>query len=914
MRYPTLVLWFALIALISSCNKEQETDKIKIGFSQCTSNSNWRKSMNYSMKVQASVHSNVDLSIYDGNDNPENQIHDIERLIEEGIDILIVSPLEPNLIVEVLEKAENKGIPIILLDRKANLNNYTAYLGADNIKVGRNAGKFMASSGKGNINVIEVKGGDESTPSLERSLGFHQILNNNPQIHLIQSLDIDEAGFPKEVFARLLDSLGGQRIDYVYCYNDDMALEGWEVAKDMGFENDIKFVGVDGLDGPNGGIQMVQDGVLDATILYPTGGAEVIKLALQILNGEKVPKNTLLNTIVIDKFNAGIMQDQLNRVNQQQIEIENQVSTILKQEELYASQNFLLKASVAFLVIILSLAVYSVYSIIAIRKKNRQLEIINSKITVQRNQIEKIANQVKISNEEKLNFFTGISHEFKTPITLILSAIESIGEVVKEKGVKLGNELELIHNNSNRLLRLINQLLDFRKNEDRKFKLRASKTNLYSFSATIMNDFMKEARKRNIDFRLKSSNKDISVYMDRNLMEKVYFNLLSNAFKFTPDNGKIEIQIIDEVERKQVSVVFKDSGIGIPKQELENVFQVFFKGSNNRTKSSGMGLHLSKEFMELHKGSIRVSSLKGTEFTIKIPKGTEHLEPGQIIEDEEIIRSKIIDFEPDLSQEVTSLAVEPDNAEKYSVLIIEDDKDLSLFLFNKLMKEYHVEISDGSDAVEKAFQSIPDIIICDLNLVDIDGFEISNQLKKDLRTSHIPIVILTALSNKESYVKGLQCGADLYLTKPFSYSILIQSIRSLLYNRENLRYYYTNNIYKIDEIESFGDLEQGFLCDLNKLIEDNIDKEDFSVEDLAHHLRISRSQLYRKVKAILGISISDYITQFRLERAKSMLVKSNLSVSEIAYKNGFSSPNYFSTAFKGKYGSSPVYFRKSMAS
>lgn len=245
------------------------------------------------------------------------------------------------------------------------------------------------------------------------------------------------------------------------------------------------------------------------------------------------------------------------------------------------------------------------------------------------------------------------------------------------------------------------------------------------------------------------------------------------------------------------------------------------------------------------------------------------------------------------------------------MLLIEDNRDLSQFLKNKLQKEFDIIISDGTDAIEKALEMIPDIIICDINLPDKNGFEICEILKNDLRTSHIPSIILTAMNTQESYIKGLKSGVDLYLTKPFSYPILIQSLKTLLYNREKLRYYYTNNINRVSGTKSFGNLEQQFVSNLNKNIEKNIDNPNFSVENLAESLNVSRVQLYRKVKAIFNENVSDYINNFRLEQSRNMLQDSELTISEIAYKNGFSSPNYFSTVFKNKYGISPNTFRKS---
>ena len=896
-----------------SCQKNSKRDKIRIGFSQAMTNDDWRRSMNNAMKLQASLNPKIDLTIRDANYEVQKQIVQIEELIADSLDILIVSPIQSKPITPVVEKALNTGVPVLVVDRKTENQTYTAYLGADNIEVGRNAAKKIISyNTKDTVRIVEIRGMAGSSPAEERSLGFRQTINKYRNSSIIDTIQGDwEKESIQEKFKNLLGQ--GMKIDYVFAHNDRMALGAWEIARDLGMEEAIDFIGVDGMNGAQGGIEMVQQGILKATILYPTGGDEAIKLALRILKDGSVPKNNILSTTIIDEVNADIMKNQFDKITEQQAQIENQVTAIRQQEELYYSQNNLLKVTMALLAIILSLAIYSIYSIFAIRKKNRQLELTNNKITVQRNQIEKIAKQVKLSNEAKLNFLTGVSHEFKTPLTLILSSIESVSDIANEKESKIKNEVELIYKNSKRLLRLINQLLDFRKVEDRKFTLRASKTNLYTFSENILNDFKREAKKRNIDFKLTTNNKGLDLFIDRNLMDKVYFNLLSNAFKFTPDNGKIAIMISDDLSSDRVAIHFKDSGIGIPKNEMQHVFHPFFKGSNNRKNSSGIGLHLSKEFTELHKGTIEVRSVHGTEFIITLYKGSAHFNDDELIVEQDLVETNIIDFTPDSLTNDTYL-VQPtyQEKEKYSILIVEDNRDLSLFLKNKLQKEYEIYLSDGNDAIESAFEAIPDIILCDINLPDKNGFEICEILKRDLRTSHIPTIILTALGNKESYLKGLQSGADLYLTKPFSFSILIQSIKSLLYNREKLRFYYTNNIYKIEDIHSFGTMEQKFIGRLNKLIRDNLDNANFSVEHLAEDLNISRVQLYRKVKALLGISISDYIGNIRLEKAKSLLEKTALSISEIAYATGFSSPNYFSTTFKNKFGKSPGLFRKSI--
>ncbi|MNQ13328.1 Sensor histidine kinase TmoS [compost metagenome] len=903
-----LLLFVASLSLVSC--KEKSDNQIKIGFSQAMTTDDWRKQMNSSIKIEASLRPEVNLTIRDANNNVDKQIEDIERFISNKVDVIIVSPIESKPLTAVVEKSIKAGIPVLVVDRKIDSENYTAYLGADNIEVGRIAAKYIISKSSGSGKIIEIMGAIGSSPAYERSLGFNQIIRDNPRFRVINSI---QGNWEKESVKAPLKEilLQNNDIEYVFAHNDRMALSAWETAKTLGLENKIKFIGVDGLNSVNGGIELVKNGILDGTILYPTGGNEALKLALKINNNEPIAKNNILKTIVIDQVNAEIIENQMDKVDQQQAVIESQQGAIKVQEREYASQNNLVRLLSFFLVIILSLTIYSIYSTISISRKKKQLERINQTVIDQNDEIQKMSEIAKKSNEAKLNFFTGLSHEFKTPITLIMSYVESLIENDKIKGTALIEEVKLIHKNSNRLLRLINQLLDFRKIEEQKFSLRASNTKIYDFSTDVMANFKGEAARRNIDFQLTCKNKNLELYIDRGLMDKVYYNLLSNAFKFTPDNGKIAI-VITENSDNTVKISFKDSGIGIPENELGMVFNPFFRASNNNKNSSGIGLYLSEEFVELHHGKIELKSKLGCEFIVTLLKGNTHLKSSEIVDksdNQSTISNFLIDnINTDIDLETAKVHSE---SEKHTLLIIEDNAELVSFLKVKLSNEYLVYLSDGSDAIEKAMEIIPDIIICDINLVDKNGYEISKELKKDLRTSHIPIIVLTAQSSKESVLKGFQSGVDQYLTKPFSLSVLRQSISSLLFNREKLRYYYTNNIYRVEPESKFGNQEQLFITKMNDIINLNVENPKFSVEDLAEKLNVSRVQLYRKVKAIIGINISDHINNVKLEKAAELLKSNTMNISEIAYSLGFSSPNYFSTAFKNKFGLSPKEYKSS---
>ena len=896
-----------LFLIMTACKEiSPKSEQIEIGFSQGLGNHPWREAMNHSMEIQASLHSDVNLTIFKAENSVKKQIADIEKMINNNVDVIIISPIEPDSIVAIVNKASQRKIPVILVDRKINSSNYATYIGSDNEEIGKEAAKYILSDSKSFKKVLEIKGDDNSSPTIERSQGFEKIIAQNPDTELVKVFK----GFHAEEFRKTIDSMGSQNF-YVFAFNDDLASRAWQVARNAGVENQIKFIGVDGLNTKDGGIQMVLDGKFNATLLYPTGGAEAIETAIKISEGQIPPKRIKLSTTIIDRLNAEIMRNQFDKIIEQQGVIENQVNAVKKQTELYSSQRELSRWSMVLLILMFCLIAYAIYLIYAIKIKNKQLILTNERVTIQRNQIEKIADELKESNEARVNFFTGMSHEFKTPITLILSSLESLREGILQKGSKPSYELELISKNSNRLLRLIDNLLDFRKIENKTFNLRVSKTNIYDFTFGIFRDFENEARKRNIKFEIHASNKNIELFIDRNLMDKVYFNLLSNAFKFTPDNGKIEISIHEK--GNHVAISFKDNGIGIPEKEIGGVFEPYFKGSNNRKNSSGIGLHLSKQFIELHLGKIEVRSFQGTEFVISLFKGNKHFNEDQMVKEASVMNAELLAKES-VSKGFEDEVFEPSekNGERYSLLLVEDNSDLSFFLGNKLQAEFDVTTSDGTDAIEKAVGEIPDIIVCDVNLPNKNGFEICEILKNDLRTSHIPIILLTALDNKESYLQGLKAGVDLYLTKPFSYPILAQSLRALLYNREKLRYYYTNSIGNIIDNKSFGTVEQNFVNRLNQIIKENVDNADFSVENLADLLNISRIQLYRKIKAMFDVNVTDYINNIRLEQAKSMLQNPELTISEVAYKTGFSSPNYFSTVFKNKFGLTPNAFRKSI--
>ncbi len=890
--------------LLSSCNNEDKGKKYKIGYSQFSTNENWSKAVTQSMKIEEKYHDNIELVILDSKSNVDTQISHIEKFIKQGVHAIIVSPIATKPLKAIVNKALKSKIPVILLDRE--IDNFTSFVGIDNYEVGINAAKYLQSL-KRKVNVVEIKGWAGTSPTKHISYGFHTIIEKNDSLKVVAKIqDSYDDSDVKEKFKKLLES--EIPIDYVFAHSDDLALKAYKVAEEMNVEKKIKFIGVGGLHFDKGGVSLVKEKILEATILRPTGGKEAFDVAVKTLQKEKVDKSYMLPSVIVDSTNVDLLERQLSLINSQELDINKQQLKLREQIKLYNSQKDFLIATLIFLAIIILLLIITFRSKQKLINQKRLLVKLIDQIDHQKKEIEQIAEDLKVANEATNNFFTGVSHDFKTPISLILSSTESL---IGSKQEQKPTEFNLIYNNSKRLLRMINQLLDFRRVESRKFKLKASKTNIKEFVEAIYVDFKSEAEKKKINFLIKTEIKEPNVYIDRNLFDNLLFNLFSNAFKFTPKEGDICIKITED--KSQVFISIKDSGIGILENEKDKIFNQFFQGSNNNQSSSGIGLYLTKEYIKLHKGTIEVVSKKekGAEFIISIPKGNMHLKSEEILINEEIKVSEFVEI-ASFEQEKP---ISENEEEKETLLIIEDNTDLREFLKEKLSSVYKVYDSDGLKVVEEILQIVPDIILSDVNLPDKNGFEICKFIKNDERISHIPVIILTALNTEESHLEGLRSGVDMFLTKPFNLSVLFQSIESLLYNRKKLQYYYKEKLEKNFSLNATNkkknkNNESEFLEKINTYIRENIDDSTFTVEILADKLGISRVQLYRKIKAVLGITISDYIQNIRLEKGKKMLIdQKKLTIADIAYSVGFSSPNYFSTAFKNKFGITPKKFK-----
>lgn len=512
----------------------------------------------------------------------------------------------------------------------------------------------------------------------------------------------------------------------------------------------------------------------------------------------------------------------------------------------------------------------------------------------------------------KSRFFANISHEFRTPLTLILGPAEQIlGNHADEVAKKNAG---LIKKNANNLLNLINQLLDLSKLDSGSLRLKTSKQNIIPWIKGIVMSFESLATINSIKLNLNLPDKELMVYFDKDKLKTILNNLLSNAFKFTSPNGEIEISLKETLDNN-VEIKLRDTGIGISETELPKIFDRFYQvnsAHNREHGGSGIGLSLVKELVELHHGSISVDSKPGvgTEFKIILPLGKEHLKSGEIVEAENMIENEklVIDKSDFVHSSVNNHSEVINYFNKNIILVVDDNDDVREFIKDSLGDEYHYEeAANGIEGIKKAEEVIPDLIVSDVMMPKMDGNEMTRKLKTDQKTSHIPIILLTARFGQENRIEGLETGADDYLTKPFDAKELHIRINNLINLRKKLQ-----EIYNADKLAALPrgknklkGIDAQFMDRILKVIEEHISEEEFTIENFGNEVGMSRSQMFRKIKALTGKSCSVYLRSVRLAKAKLMLQNHEANISEIAYSVGFSSPSYFAHCFKEEFGFAP---------
>ena len=887
MKHPFLLVWLTLIVLCG-CTSSGKQKRHVIGLSQCMLDDAWRQAMINDMRIEASNYDDVEIIIKDAQNNNETQIQQIRDLIRQKVDVLIISPYQSEPITAVAEEAYRAGIPTIITDRKVNTDQYTSFVGANNYEIGLAAGNYAAHYLPPNAIILEIWGLTQTSPAQERHKGFVDALREREDLSFRK---IEGQWLVDTARMELQKLEHPEQIDFVYAHNDMMAIAAREyfMAWDSIRGRELRIIGVDAVAGA--GLEAVEDGRINASFLYPTGGEQVIRTAMRIIQGEPVDKFIPLRTAPVDHQSARTLLLQADQLQKYKQRIEAQRSRIDGlSDRFYFLRNSLGVISLLMIGFI-ALSIYAFYINRKMRQANRKLISLNA--------------EMKEVTAQKLQFFTNVSHEVRTPLTLILAPLDRL--IVSLRESPYASDLRLIQKNANRLLRVINQILDFRKVEGKQEKLAVREIDLVPFVGEIKSYFDSMASVRAISYTFTSSIKQCTLWIDPDLLEKVFVNLLSNAFKFTPEGGSVRIELTEEGDRVFIQVI--DTGSGIRPANLPHLFDRFY--TEDRSMGTGIGLHLVKEYIHMHGGEIHVESEPGqrTTFTVCLRKGKAHFEDSDLMETsvshQAYEASRLDDSE---TKEILSKTY------PYTILITEDDDEVRCFLERELSLHFKIRTAaNGKDALRVLEEEEISLVVSDVMMPEMNGFELCRTIKSQLPFSHIPVILLTALTDERQRIFGITGGADDYIQKPFHTDYVKIKIIHLLQERQKLRERLLeklrDNKLLLSEPEKVESIDDAFLRKFAEQIEAVYADPEYNVEKLSETLGLSRGHLHRKIKELTGTAPVEFLRTYRLNKATQLLRQNAYTVSEVAYRTGFSSPAYFSKCFKAVYGVTPTEYQ-----
>ena len=909
-----LVLTAAVSLCLASCGGGEAHKRFVVGVSQCSEDT-WRDKLNEELRIAATYY-DVDLQIKSANDDVRLQTEQINRFVEQGVDLLVVAPGQVS-ISPAIDKAYEKGIPVIVFDRRTHSDKYTAYIGANNHEIGASMAEFMANANTAGTKVVELCGLSSSSPAIERGEGFDSVAALRPNIDIVKKVYAD---WTEEGAYRVMDSLLSTpypAFNSIFAHNDRMAMGARRAVVKHGIDpKTIKLCGIDAMPQQGGGMQLVAEGKLFASSIYPTRGDEVMRLAMKILTHKPYDRENRLSSALVTEANARVLLMQYDETTRQQGHLSELRDRVDKTVNDFKTQRIYLLIMLGALLLLGMAYVYVVRANRAKARLNRQLA---DSVEQQR----QMTKHIEELTHTQLQFFTNISHELRTPLTLIAGPTEQLLEDKTVQGTHR-RMLQMVERNTKILIQLVSEILDFRKVQNNKAVLKLNRFNLAETLRLWADDFDAVTSRKGITVKVDApaDAAQATVIADRDKLARVFFNLMSNAVKYTPKDGTITITL----KHNGGSFFFtmnNDSVKTISKDDLPHIFERFYqpKGSIGGT---GIGLALVKANVDLHHGSISATSSQeeGTTFSITLPDTQEGYDPdtdndGNKDNSTKAEQGYVDDSYAPVNVEAAEKAERITNAEDFDadrplVLIIDDNNGMRAYLRSILQDHYNVsEAVNGQQGLERARREVPKLVVCDVMMPVMDGLEFTRRLKADTATSHIPVILLTARSLSEQREEGYGTGADSYLTKPFTGSLLLARIDNLIHSRTLLRSLFSGNSKEEEkEEEMLGAQDQTFVTRLREVIRDNMGDSDFSVERIGEEIGLSRVQLYRKVKALTGQTPVELLRKARLERSRRLIEKTEKSVSEIAYEVGFTSPSYFNKCFKDEFGISPGAMRE----
>ncbi len=896
-RFISYSILFAVILSLLGCT---ESKVYKIGVSQCCQD-DWRAKMNDEINREIMFHEGAVVEIRSADDSSVKQIEDIRYFCDNGFDILIISPNEEATLTPVVREVYESGMPVIIFDRNIAGDTYTARIGVDDIGLGKSAAHYALHILGRDANAIEIFGLRGSTPAEERHIGFVDEFESGGG-NLLASVPAD---WNKEDAMPVVDSLLRvyHDIDLIFAHNDRMAIGASEIAKSMG-RNNIKIIGIDAA--PDIGIRAVADGIIDATFLYPTEGHRLIQTALAILKGEPYSREVVLPvSSAVDVSNADILL-----LQNETLKVETGKMKLLKIRiddywDQHSAQTSLFYASLVIIILLFGVGFLLLRAYWQHSKHQKVLMSQNRLLAEERDKQKTLNEQLQDATQSKLSFFTNVSHDLRTPLTLIA---EPVSQLVGADNLTPHQHtlVKIADKNVRILLRLINQILDFRKYENGKLNLNLTEIDFRQIIKDWMEAFYAVARKRDIKLSLvePASDSPLPLAIDVEKIERVFFNILSNSFKYTPDNGSITVSY--DYNEHNVTFKVSDTGEGIGERELDNIFDRFYQVDRINPKGSGIGLFLSKAFVELHGGTISVESSlgKGSVFAVTLP--VVHNSRSIVVPEKSTDRQ---DVWAELDIVNTSITFDET---KPLVLIIDDNKDIQKLVGELLNADYNIiTASNGRAGLRMAAKYVPDLIICDVMMPVMDGMECCRCLKNEITTSHIPVLMLTACNMDEQRVQGYDSGADGYLSKPFKSEVLKSRCSSLIINRKRIKKLWQSpsdaTCRKKDVVASLSfvtvsDIDNEFYNRFLKIFREEMGNPDINVDWIASKMGLERSQFYRKIKSLTNYAPVELMRNLRLKQGRILVMTTEKNVSEIAYETGFSTPAYFTKCYRDAFG------------
>ncbi len=886
------VVFCLFLLLLTSCGNSKH--RLVIGVSQC-SEDNWRDKMNSEMLSAAYAEGNVELRIVSADDNSEVQKKQIEQFIDDGVDLLLVAPNQTQSISTVLARASERHIPVIYVDRKAEDESYTAFIGADNREAGRVVGRFLAQQIGGRGQVVVFQGLRGSSPTIEREEGLMEALKDFPEIELVNGGYTKwTSASAKSTIEKFINEHPDMHPDAIFGHNDRIAIEAKEAYLRRGMTPVC--AGVDALPTADGGLRMVESGLLDASYLYPTRGDLIIKLAMKVLQGQDFDRDTYLSSTLITDDNASAVLTQVDDMQQMQ----QRITTMNSQIDGFLTQINNQRLLLFMAVLIVALIIFIVVMVFRMEMMKRQ--------------------RVVQEANERLRFFTNVSHEFRTPLTLIADPLQRIAANA-QLSTDDSHLLSLARRQVEVMLNLVNQILDLRKLQNGKMTINVQNTDLSSAMRLWADGFIPYAQSKGVDINL-SLPQQLIVNVDSGKLERVVCNLLSNALKYSPKGTAVELSLTSD--QQNVSITVSDKGHGMPSSEVNRIFERFYQTSSS-VSGTGIGLALVKELVTLMHGTVSVQSEQGqgTTFVVAVPM----MDESTVTDTSTDVVNDMVTYSSDGYEVGDAEPIREADEEAKVVLVVDDNADVRSYLRTVLQQaDYRViDAEDGTQGLKMAIEQVPDIIVTDVMMPVMNGHELCQALKNNTATSHVPILMLTAQAMEEQRVSAYEVGADSYISKPFSSRVLLARIANLLSNRQLLR-----DIFCLQQPQR-GKADQGetaslspshlsnssqslpqdpsreeiFLNSFREQVEQHLTEGDFSVETLASNLCLSRVQMYRKIKALTGRNPVELIREARLLKADSLLSTGRYTASEVAYMVGFSSPSYFSKCYKEHFGHSP---------